>query len=175
MYLAADKNNEVFAYEMRPKKYTLNGYWDVNCLKTQFDIRLLKDKGIDIPKWEDEHPVVIERIEKKDRNNSCNFSIVQIEYALSVDKHRHFATAAEECSVTQPTLSMQLKKMEEALGVNIFDRSKQPVIPTEIGVKLLEKGKEIVEIYKEMKLIVDKRDQNIVELIQKISDESGIY
>jgi LysR family hydrogen peroxide-inducible transcriptional activator len=71
-------------------------------------------------------------------------TFVQLEYIVAVDTWRHFATAAEHCFVTQPTLSMQIQKLEEELGVKIFDRSKQPVIPTETGVEIIEQARRIL-------------------------------
>ncbi len=68
-------------------------------------------------------------------------SLIQLEYIVAVDTYRHFATAAENCFVTQPTLSMQIKKMEEDLGVMIFDRSKQPVIPTDVGRLIIDQAR----------------------------------
>ena len=62
-------------------------------------------------------------------------TLTQLEYVVAVDEFRHFATAADKCFVTQPTLSMQIKKLEDDLGVLIFDRSRQPVVPTENGYK----------------------------------------
>ena len=59
----------------------------------------------------------------------------QLEYILAVDRYRHFVTAAQHCHVTQATLSMMIKKLEDELQIKIFDRSRQPVIPTEIGQK----------------------------------------
>jgi LysR family hydrogen peroxide-inducible transcriptional activator len=67
-----------------------------------------------------------------------------LEYLLAVDKHRHFARAAEHCHVTQPTLSMMIKKLEEELGVLIFDRTIQPVEPTNIGRKLIAQARQIL-------------------------------
>lgn len=64
-------------------------------------------------------------------------TITQLEYVAAVDEYRHFATAAEKCFVSQPTLSMQLQKLEEELGEKLFDRSKQPVIPTDAGRKVI--------------------------------------
>jgi LysR family hydrogen peroxide-inducible transcriptional activator len=64
-------------------------------------------------------------------------TIQQLEYILAVNKHRHFGHAAEACFVTQPTLSAQVNKLERELDVLIFDRSKMPVISTEIGFKLI--------------------------------------
>ena len=71
-------------------------------------------------------------------------TFVQLEYIVAVDTYRHFASAAEHCFVTQPTLSMQIQKMELELGVKIIDRSKQPVVPTEIGQQLVEQAKRIL-------------------------------
>lgn len=71
-------------------------------------------------------------------------TIQQLEYLIAVDKHRHFGNAAESCFVTQPTLSAQLGKLEKGLGVVLFDRSKMPVIPTEIGVQIIAQAKKVV-------------------------------
>ncbi len=71
-------------------------------------------------------------------------TISQLEYIIALDHYRHFVTASEKCSVTQPTLSMQIKKLEESLGVLIFDRNKQPIEPTEIGKTIIEQAKVIV-------------------------------
>lgn len=71
-------------------------------------------------------------------------TFVQLEYIVALDTHRHFAMAAEHCHVTQPTLSMQINKLEQELGVKIFDRSKQPVLPTEAGVEIIEKARLMV-------------------------------
>ena len=68
-------------------------------------------------------------------------SLVQYEYIVAVDDYRHFATAAEKCFVTQPTLSMQIQKLEEQLGVLIFDRSRHPVVPTEIGSSIIAQAR----------------------------------
>jgi len=83
-------------------------------------------------------------------------TLIQMEYIVAVDTYRHFVTASEKCFVTQPTLSMQIKKLEDNLGVIVFDRTKQPIIPTEIGNKIIEQArvtlaesKRIIEIVKE--------------------------
>ena len=68
-------------------------------------------------------------------------TLIQLRYIVAVDTYRHFATAAESCFVTQPTLSMQISKLERELDVLIFDRSKHPIEPTEIGKKLLAQAK----------------------------------
>src|SRR5580704_7221248 len=71
-------------------------------------------------------------------------TFTQLEYIVAIDTFRHFATAAGHCFVTQPTLSMQVQKLEEELGLKIFDRSKQPVIPTEAGREIIEEKKGIL-------------------------------
>src|ERR1700722_13445214 len=71
-------------------------------------------------------------------------TFVQLEYIVAVDTYRHFATAARHCFVTQPTLSMQIQKLEEELGLKVFDRSKQPVIPTEAGRAVIDQARKIL-------------------------------
>lgn len=71
-------------------------------------------------------------------------TIVQLSYVVAVNDSKSFAKAAEKCFVTQPTLSMQIQKLEDELGVIIFDRTKKPVAPTEIGVKLIEQARIII-------------------------------
>lgn len=71
-------------------------------------------------------------------------TFVQLEYIIAVDTWRHFATAADHCFVTQPTLSMQIQKLEEELDIKIFDRSKQPVVPTETGAEIIEQARVIL-------------------------------
>ncbi|MBN8862069.1 MAG: LysR family transcriptional regulator [Sphingobacteriales bacterium] len=72
-------------------------------------------------------------------------TFVQLEYIVAVDTWRHFATAASQCFVTQPTLSMQIQKLEEELGFKIFDRSKQPVVPTEAGLEIIEHARRVLQ------------------------------
>jgi LysR family hydrogen peroxide-inducible transcriptional activator len=67
-------------------------------------------------------------------------TLVQLQYLVAIDRHRNFAKAAQACFVTQPTLSMQVKKLEEDLGIVIFDRSKKPVIATEIGRLIIDQA-----------------------------------
>lgn len=69
-------------------------------------------------------------------------TITQLEYIIAVDNYRNFAEAARRCFITQPTLSMQIKKLEEELDVLIFDRSKKPVIPTEIGRDIIDQARD---------------------------------
>lgn len=74
-----------------------------------------------------------------------NFSITQLQYVVAVDTHRHFGKAAHACHVTQPSLSMQIQKLEEHLGVPVFDRSRQPVQPTDVGARIIEQARFILK------------------------------
>lgn len=83
-------------------------------------------------------------------------TITQWEYALALDKHRHFGRAAKACHVAQPTLSMQLQKLEDELGVIIFDRSKNPILPTLEGEKLLAQARVLIREFKKIPDIIDE-------------------
>lgn len=71
-------------------------------------------------------------------------TLVQLEYIVAVDTYRSFVAAADKCFVTQPTLSMQIQKLEESLGTKIFDRSRQPVVPTEVGIKIIQQARVVL-------------------------------
>ncbi len=87
-------------------------------------------------------------------------TLTQLEYIVAVDTYRHFGEAAQKCFVTQPTLSMQVKKVEEELGVIIFDRSKQPVIPTDIGDTIIAQARIVLrEMQRVSELIGDFRNE----------------
>ena len=60
-------------------------------------------------------------------------TLQQLKYIIAIDRHRSFAKAAAELDITQPTLSALLLKLEEELGVKIFERSNRSVVPTSIG------------------------------------------
>lgn len=85
-------------------------------------------------------------------------TLVQYEYIVAVDDYRHFATAAKKCFVTQPTLSMQIQKLEDQLGVQIFDRSKHPIAPTEIGKRIIKQARIVInEAQKITELIANEK------------------
>ena len=83
-------------------------------------------------------------------------NIQQLEYIVAVDDCRHFVKASEKCFVTQATLSMMIKKLEDELDTKIFDRSRQPVIPTEIGKKIIAQSKIILHESARLKGIVQE-------------------
>ena len=71
-------------------------------------------------------------------------TITQLKYVLAVAEHKNFTLAAEKCFVTQPTLRMQIQKIEEELSIQIFDRTKKPIQLTDIGQKIVNQAKNIV-------------------------------
>ncbi len=88
-------------------------------------------------------------------------TIVQLEYIVAVDTYRSFVVAAEKCFVTQPTLSMQVQKLEDTLGVKLFDRSKQPVTPTEIGVDIIQQARVLLGESEKIKEIISDRQREL--------------
>ena len=87
-------------------------------------------------------------------------TLTQLAYILAVDKFRHFGKAARSCFVTQPTLSMQLQKLEDELGVVIFDRSKSPVLPTSEGERIINQAR-----------VVIREEKRLLDLVQQSKDE----
>ncbi|MCD8741210.1 LysR substrate-binding domain-containing protein [Mucilaginibacter roseus] len=88
-------------------------------------------------------------------------TITQLEYIVAVDTYRSFVTAAEKCFVTQPTLSMQIQKLEDTLGVKLFDRTKQPVIPTEIGIEVISQARVLLAESEKIKEIISDRQKEL--------------
>lgn len=88
-------------------------------------------------------------------------NIQQLEYILAVDKHRHFAKAAEQCRVTQPTLSMMIQKLEDELGIKLFDRNVQPVCPTPAGRKVIDQARVVLQQTALIKDIVNEEEQSL--------------
>ncbi|MES2628168.1 MAG: LysR substrate-binding domain-containing protein [Bacteroidota bacterium] len=92
-------------------------------------------------------------------------TITQLEYIIAVDTYRSFSQAAEKCFVTQPTLSMQIQKLEDQFGVLLFDRQKKPVMTTEIGEQIIEQARTIIRESKKIKsLIADHKGEVSGEL-----------
>lgn len=88
-------------------------------------------------------------------------TIQQLEYVLAVDAHRHFAKAAEHCHVTQPTLSMMIQKLEDELGIRLFDRNVQPVKPTPAGLKVIEQARKVLYQASLIKDIVNEEEKSV--------------
>ncbi|MEO1050174.1 MAG: LysR substrate-binding domain-containing protein [Bacteroidota bacterium] len=88
-------------------------------------------------------------------------TIQQLQYVVALDAHKHFVKAAESCFVTQPTLTLQLKKLEEEISTVLFDRSSQPLQPTPMGEVFVMKAKRILKEIGELKEIVND-DRNLI-------------
>ncbi len=84
-------------------------------------------------------------------------TITQLYYVLAVAENKNFTKAAEKCFVTQPTLSMQIQKLEDQLDILIFDRSKKPIELTDVGRKIVNQAKNIVNESSRIQDIVDQQ------------------
>jgi LysR family hydrogen peroxide-inducible transcriptional activator len=83
-------------------------------------------------------------------------TITQLNYVLAVAEHKNFTKAAEHSFVTQPTLSMQIQKLEDELSVKIFNRRKKPIELTDVGIKIVEQAKNIVNESDRITDIIDQ-------------------
>lgn len=84
-------------------------------------------------------------------------TITQLQYVLAVAEHQNFTKAAQKVFVTQPTLSMQIQKLEDELDIQIFDRSKKPIQLTETGRKIVNQARNIVNESDRIQDIVDQQ------------------
>lgn len=85
-------------------------------------------------------------------------TLQQLEYIRALDIERNFVRAAERCFVTQPSLTMQVQKLEEQLGVKIFDRSKKPLIPTPTGERIIEQAYNVLRESERLKELVKEQE-----------------
>ena len=88
-------------------------------------------------------------------------TIQQLEYIIAVDEYRQFVRASEVCGMTQPTLSMMIRKLEEELDVRIFDRSDSPINPTPMGKQIIEQAKVTLMQFNKIRELVEN-EQNLI-------------
>ena len=88
-------------------------------------------------------------------------TLQQLEYIMAVYRLRHFAKAADYCDVTQPTLSSMIQKLEDELGVKIFDRKRQPIQPTKAGMKVIEEAWKVLSRAKKLRQTVEEEKQTL--------------
>lgn len=88
-------------------------------------------------------------------------TLQQLEYIISLDEYRHYVTAAEHCFVSQPNLTMQVKKLEDELDVMIFDREKKPLQPTEIGKEVINRARQILRDSKQLLEFVSHEKESL--------------
>jgi LysR family hydrogen peroxide-inducible transcriptional activator len=93
-------------------------------------------------------------------------TLTQLEYVVAVDTYRHFGRAAENCFITQPTLSMQIKKLEEDLEIIIFDRSRHPLLPTDVGQRIIDQARIVLKQSEEINNIVKDHKNQVSGLIR---------
>ena len=89
-------------------------------------------------------------------------TLTQLQYTLAVAKYGNFTLAADKSNVTQPTLSMQVQKLEEELGALIFNRNTKPIALTAVGEKIIKQAKNIIEESQKMRYLIDQ-EKGVVE------------
>jgi LysR family transcriptional regulator, hydrogen peroxide-inducible genes activator len=90
--------------------------------------------------------------------NLSALTVQQLRYLIALDRHRNFGDAATASHVSQPALSSQVKKVEELLGVRIFDRSRQPILPTERGTRVIVQARRALEQIDRIGLIASEHE-----------------
>lgn len=93
-------------------------------------------------------------------------TITQLEYIVAVDAYKSFSVAANHCFVTQPTLSTQIQKLEEELGVQIFDRAKTPIATTDIGKKLIQQANSILHERDKLQNIIENEKNEFTGVLK---------
>lgn len=88
-------------------------------------------------------------------------TLQQLQYVVALDTHRHFVKAAESCFVAQPTLTLQVKKLESQMSLTLFDRSSQPLIPTPMGELFIAKARQILRDVQQLKDLVNNERQQM--------------
>ncbi len=88
-------------------------------------------------------------------------TLQQLRYLLALDDHRHFGKAAKACYVAQPTLTAQLKKLEDSLGIQLIDRKASPISPTPVGAKMIAQARVIMDEVEGMKNILKQETESL--------------
>mgnify|MGYP006094222099 FL=1 len=88
-------------------------------------------------------------------------TLQQFEYIVALDECRHYVRAAEQCFVSQPNLTMQIIKLEEEIGVRIFDRNKKPLQPTKIGEEIIIRARQILRDSRQLKEFVSHEKESM--------------
>ena len=93
-------------------------------------------------------------------------TLQQLEYIVALDNYRHFVTAAEKSHVSQPNLTMQVKKFEDEIGIKLFDRKKKPLEPTPAGIEVIEKIRLILGNVDQLKNFISN-EKNLSKLFYR--------
>ena len=90
------------------------------------------------------------------RLKTRDMTLQQLEYILALNRLGNFAKAADYCDVTQPTLSSMIQKLENELGIKIFDRRRQPIVTTKAGQAVIRQAKEVLYQSRRLREIVEE-------------------
>ncbi|MBP6386589.1 MAG: LysR family transcriptional regulator [Pseudarcicella sp.] len=88
-------------------------------------------------------------------------TITQLEYIIAVDNYKNFVKASKSCCITQPTLSMQIQKLEDELNTKIFDRSKHPIVCTPIGLEIVNQARLTLSEFQKIENVVNQDKKNL--------------
>lgn len=88
-----------------------------------------------------------------------SFTLTQLSYILALNETRHFGLAAKKMRVSQPTLSLQIQKLEEDLDASLFDRSKQPIVPTEAGERVIEQARKVLAEARSLEMMLSEEGE----------------
>lgn len=88
-------------------------------------------------------------------------TITQLEYVVAVATYKSFVAAAEKCFVTQPTLSMQIQKLEDELGIKLFDRNKHPIAITAMGEAIVEQARIVLAECDKIHELIQNQQNNV--------------
>lgn len=88
-------------------------------------------------------------------------TITQLEYVVAVATYKSFVSAAEKCFVTQPTLSMQIQKLEDELGIKLFDRNKHPIAITAMGEAIVEQARKILSECEKINELIQSQQSTV--------------
>ncbi|MCD5363171.1 MULTISPECIES: LysR substrate-binding domain-containing protein [Chromobacterium] len=89
-------------------------------------------------------------------------TLTELRYIVAVARERHFGRAAQSCFVSQPTLSIAIKKLEDELGVTLFERGGQEVSVTEIGERIIEQSQRVLEEAETVKRLAGEHQNELV-------------
>ncbi|RMC96883.1 LysR family transcriptional regulator [Aquitalea palustris] len=89
-------------------------------------------------------------------------TLTELRYIVAVARERHFGRAAQSCFVSQPTLSIAIKKLEDELGITLFERGGQEVAVTEIGERIIEQSQRVLEEAETVKRLAGEHQNELV-------------
>ena len=90
-------------------------------------------------------------------------TLIELRYIVAVARERHFGRAAKSCFVSQPTLSVAVKKLEQELGVILFERGHTDVVTTPKGQEIIEQAQQVLEAAAQLKKLAAMSDNPLSE------------